>query len=234
MIVLYKLILAHLAGDFLLQPNAWVQAKEAKKLAAYQLYLHVLIHGLLVWLLVWEPGFWKWALLLAIFHWAIDAAKLQFQKPATKRTVFFLDQLAHIVSIYFIWRWYFGDIIRWEKLGEEPVILLAIMVIFVTTPCSYFVKVFISKWIPEQTIDTAGSLQNAGKYIGIIERLFVFTFIATNNIAAVGFLITAKSVFRFGDLREAKDRKLTEYVLIGTLSSFGIAMLCAAIYRIIS
>jgi len=37
--------------------------------------------------------------------------------------------------------------------------------------------------------------------------------------------LAAKSIFRFGDLKEAKDRKLTEYVLVGTLLSFGIALL---------
>jgi hypothetical protein len=36
--------------------------------------------------------------------------------------------------------------------------------------------------------------------------------------------LAAKSIFRFGDLKESKDRKLTEYVLIGTLLSFGIAI----------
>jgi hypothetical protein len=68
-------------------------------------------------------------------------------------------------------------------------------------------------------------LQNAGNYIGILERLFVFCFIITGHFEAIGFLLAAKSIFRFGDLKEAKDRKLTEYVLIGTLLSFGIAML---------
>ncbi|MBU6331829.1 MAG: hypothetical protein KGQ80_05390 [Bacteroidetes bacterium] len=33
-----------------------------------------------------------------------------------------------------------------------------------------------------------------------------------------------KSIFRFGDLKEAKDRKQTEYILIGTLLSFGMAV----------
>jgi hypothetical protein len=36
-------------------------------------------------------------------------------------------------------------------------------------------------------------------------------------------------VFRFGDLKEAADMKLTEYVLIGTLLSFGIATATALI-----
>ena len=53
----------------------------------------------------------------------------------------------------------------------------------------------------------------------------MFCFIITNHFEAIGFLLAAKSIFRFGDLKEAKDRKLTEYVLIGTLLSFGIAIL---------
>jgi hypothetical protein len=40
-------------------------------------------------------------------------------------------------------------------------------------------------------------------------------------------LIAAKSVFRFGDLKESKDRKLTEYILIGTLLSFAMAIITA-------
>jgi len=68
------------------------------------------------------------------------------------------------------------------------------------------------------------SLKNAGKYNEIIERLFVFGFILLNQWSAMGLLITAKLVFRFGDLSRAKDRKLTEYRLIGTLMSFGLAI----------
>lgn len=74
------------------------------------------------------------------------------------------------------------------------------------------------------------SLENAGKYIGILERLFVFGFIVLNQWSAIG-LLTAKSVFRFSDLSRAKDRKLTEYILIGTLLSFGLAILIAVSYK---
>ncbi len=49
-----------------------------------------------------------------------------------------------------------------------------------------------------------------------------------------GFLIAAKSIFRFGDLSKAKDRKLTEYILIGTLLSFGIAIACGVAYNYLS
>jgi hypothetical protein len=59
----------------------------------------------------------------------------------------------------------------------------------------------------------------------------VFAFVVSNNWEAVGFLLAAKSVFRFGDLKESKDRKLTEYVLIGTLLSFGIALFLGILFR---
>ena len=92
-------------------------------------------------------------------------------------------------------------------------------------------QIFISKWTPEPVGQDSASLQSAGKYIGFFERLLVFIFIIINQWAAVGFLLAAKSIFRFGDLKEAKDRKLTEYVLIGTLLSFGTAIFMALLFR---
>ena len=233
MIILYKMLLAHLVGDFLLQPAGWVKAKEQKKLAAYQLYIHVLVHVFLVMVLVWQKGFFWWAFLLGLLHLVIDSIKLLFQQEKTKRIFFFADQVAHLVSIYCVWRFYNGDVLPWFRLAEEQYIILALLLVFITTPSSFFVKIFISKWVPEPDMQVPFSLQNAGQFIGIIERGFVFAFVATHNLAAVGFLIAAKSVFRFGDLREAKDRKLTEYVLIGTLSSFGLAMIAGGLYQML-
>ncbi len=69
------------------------------------------------------------------------------------------------------------------------------------------------------------SLPRAGMYIGILERLFVFAFILLGRWEAIGLLIAAKSVFRFNDLKEFNNRRWTEYILIGTLLSFGMAIL---------
>lgn len=75
------------------------------------------------------------------------------------------------------------------------------------------------------------SLPQAGKYIGMLERLFVFCFVVLGQWQGIGFLIAAKSVFRFSDLSRAKDRKLTEYILIGTLLSFGLAIGISFLYQ---
>jgi hypothetical protein len=67
----------------------------------------------------------------------------------------------------------------------------------------------LSSWTPvpetQNNIQTE-SLSSAGKYIGILERLLVFTFIMVNHWEGVGFMVAAKSVFRFSDLAQAKQR----------------------------
>ena len=68
-------------------------------------------------------------------------------------------------------------------------------------------------------------MPNAGKWIGYLERILILTFVLPGNIDCVGFLLAAKSVFRFGELNRSKDVKTTEYVLIGTFTSFAIAIL---------
>ena len=93
------------------------------------------------------------------------------------------------------------------------------------------IQMMMLKWSSALNDESDDSLTNAGKWIGILERLFVFTFVVTENWEAIGFLLAAKSVFRFGDLKESKDRKLTEYILIGTLLSFGIALATGMLTR---
>lgn len=90
----------------------------------------------------------------------------------------------------------------------------------------------MSKWNLDESPKVEG-LKKAGAYIGVLERIFIFLFVVLGQWAGVGFLITAKSVFRFGDLSRAKDRKLTEYILIGTLFSFLLAILTGLAFNYI-
>ena len=224
MIITVKLLLAHLLGDFLLQPSSWVLDKENKKHKSKYLYIHTLLHGILAWLFVGEIAFGWFALALAISHGFIDFLKLQFQKDKTKRNWFVIDQILHLVTILIITSLYKNLSFDFSVFGNQFWILIT-GILFVTKPTSIIIKNIISIWTPESKNKKDNSLENAGNYIGIFERLFIFCFILTEHFEAIGFLLAAKSIFRFGDLKEAKDRKLTEYVLIGTLLSFGIALL---------
>ncbi len=229
MIIFFKLILSHLLGDFLLQPDSWVRAKEKHKLKAWQLYAHTFIHFALPVLLILDVSFIKWAFLIALSHFITDFLKLFFQHDHSKRIWFFTDQAIHISVIIIIW--FLSLNIETPPFSEinEFYFILITFIYALTQPVSAMIRFIISKWTPD-TGDN-DSLKNAGSYIGLLERLFVFTFIVTNNWEAIGFLLAAKSVFRFGDLKESKDRKLTEYVMIGTFISFGIALLAGIIFN---
>lgn len=223
MIVFVKLLLAHLIGDFILQPTSWVIDKEYKKQRSVYLYLHTLLHFILAWVLVGEIVFGWFALGLAISHGFIDFLKLYFQTNKTKRNWFLIDQILHLIVILIVTLIYKDIKIEFDSFTNQFWIVLT-GIVLLTKPTSIIIKNIISIWTPENKIKD-NSLQNAGNYIGILERLFVFCFILTGHFEAIGFLLAAKSIFRFGDLKEAKDRKLTEYVLIGTLLSFGIALI---------
>lgn len=76
--------------------------------------------------------------------------------------------------------------------------------------------------------DGAG-VPGGGKVIGQFERLLIFVAVLTNAASAVGFLIAAKSILRFGE--SSKDRKNAEYIIIGTLMSFSYAILFSLLTR---
>ena len=220
------LILAHLLGDFILQPDSWVAHKEKNKAKSIYLYIHVFIHAALTFLFLWNLELWWVVVIIGVTHYIIDAAKLIFQKQNNKKLWFFIDQALHISVILGIVIYLNG--INFENLINERSILFFTGLVFLTLPTSVLIRNLLSAWSPI-TIDHSKiqteSLVHAGKYIGILERVLVFVFIIVNHWEGVGFMIAAKSVFRFSDLAEAKQRKLTEYVLIGTLLSFGIAIL---------
>ncbi|PXY43426.1 DUF3307 domain-containing protein [Flavobacterium hydrophilum] len=231
MILFIKLFLAHLLGDFIWQPTSWIIHKEANRHKSIYLYLHILLHVFLAVIVVGEISFIPYAILIAVTHGIVDLIKLNFQKNKTKRIWFVIDQIAHLLILI-------GVVLLYQKdnlsfLGfDNRFWILTTGIIIITKPTSIFIKTIISIWSPEsQNSHQDNSLSNAGNYIGILERLFVVCFILTGHFEAIGFLLAAKSIFRFGDLKEAKDRKLTEYVMIGTLISFGIAILIGLIVQ---
>jgi len=70
--------------------------------------------------------------------------------------------------------------------------------------------------------EVSKGLEKAGMWIGCIERTIIYLFVLSNFLTATAFLVTAKSIFRFGEI--SKSRKEAEYILIGTLMSYSIAM----------
>ncbi len=228
MAILLRLLFAHVFSDFFLQSRKICDGKQGKtkNKYVYQL-LHSFIHASMAYLFVADWSNWIVPLVIFISHILMDYIKVEYmQKNAVS---FCIDQFIHIVVIVVLWLSLFNDegdfCQKFLKTGWNSLNIWTVVIAYlaVLKPTSVFLSVFLKKWTPSAT--TEKSLPNAGKWIGCFERILILTFILTGNGAGIGFLLAAKSIFRFGELSKAQEIKTTEYVLIGTFASFTIAIL---------
>lgn len=234
--VLLGLLIVHLSGDFLLQPRRWVDARQRHKRRARALYLHAGLHGLLVALVLAIAGGTPvftiaGALMVAISHGVIDLGKA-YLNPHRLRW-FLLDQLLHLLILGGVWLAWLGnlqpvlDAISWLNTPRSLTLVAAYLLI--TRPMAIAIALAMRPW--SEDVANPGTLVAAGARIGMLERFLVLTLVLLDELTAVGFLLTAKSVLRFGDLRERSDRKLTEYVLLGTLLSISATLAIGLMVR---
>lgn len=242
--VLLGLLLAHLVGDFLLQPLAWVEDRLRHYHRSRHLVHHVLVHGILTFavlavaalVMADAPGLLTalaGAAAVIASHWLIDLGKAHL--PAGRLRWFLLDQALHWLVLTGVWlAWLdsaqplataLGWLLTPEVLGVAAAYLL------LTRPVAFAIALAMRRW--SEQLAAPGTLAQAGARIGMLERALVLTLALLDQLAAVGFLLVAKSVLRFGDLREAQDRKLTEYVLLGTLLSVTSALLLGMLVRLL-
>lgn len=118
----------------------------------------------------------------------------------------------------------------WEEVNKELIVstLFADDIVTRWTPSQS--RIMFEKLVKNNSQEDIGNIlgvsrQMVSKTLKYLKRILILTFIFTGNIEGVGFLLAAKSVFRFGELNRAKDIKTTEYVLIGTFTSFTIAIM---------
>ncbi|MDE6683056.1 MAG: DUF3307 domain-containing protein [Muribaculaceae bacterium] len=225
--LLIQLISAHLFGDFIFQTDRLCKMKYSDNLTTRLsgLTIHSGIQALLSYLFIAKWTLWSVPLSIFTCHFIIDFVKVRW--GGKKLSSFIIDQCAHYMVIVGIW-WililkgnYLNAFTTFQSFSFWVILTSYIAVL---SPTSILIKLFIEHegWIPNGA--TLQGLPNAGKWIGFLERILIITFIFTNNVGGIGFLLAAKSIFRFGELNHARDLKLTEYVLIGTLVSFTIAI----------
>ena len=171
------------------------------------------------------------------------------RKNKTDLLLFISDQILHIAVITAIFL-YIDTEYDFSKLATALVLklqdirflILVTGYLLMMKPSSVLLSIMLSRWSDKiktsekdkgiiKNNDEKTTLPFAGECIGYLERILILTFVLTNNIGAVGFLITAKSIFRFGDLKKAQAIKMTEYVIIGTFISFTIAIITGFIIK---
>lgn len=227
---LIKLLLAHLLTDFILQPGSWVRQRKERHFASPFLYVHGLVTAIVAWLFIGWP-YWGIAMIILVTHILIDAWKSY--RPRTV-TYFIIDQLLHIFVLAVCW--YIAFIRREPFLTSIESINIPVAVwikttalVFVTTPAGILIGELTRHW-REKIDDGENGLSNAGKWIGITERIIVLLLVWQGQYSAIGLLVTAKGIIRFSE----KDRQeiKTEYLVLGTLLSIGLAIITGMITKV--
>jgi hypothetical protein len=217
-----KLVIAHLIGDFIILRNKRLKEKGKPFWRSRILLLHSAIQFALAWLALGQVILWPFALAIGVSHYIGDLA-IRTSLSKRPQLAFVIDQTFHVFLIFLIVVYVHGPFsfnISWIALAG---------LIAVTFPAAKFIEVFLAQWPPAKSADKIKGLANAGLWIGILERTLIYIFIIANHWEGIGFLLAAKSVFRFGDLTNSKDISLTEYIMVGTLLSFCLAIVTGLI-----
>lgn len=214
------LLVAHVLADFVFQTR-WIVEQKHK---AGVLLLHGAIVLATALALLGPPAF-PALLALAAVHVGIDLIKTGSNRRDL--TAFLLDQAAHLASLLAF------AVLSPELWGNSPLAalpapwpasvlhagLLVTGFVAATRAGGFAVGILMSapSWKPP-----SDGLADGGRIIGLLERSVIFVLIVARQYDAIGFLIAAKSILRFSTVSES--RAVSEYVIIGTLASFGWAI----------
>ena len=221
-------LLAHLLSDFYLQTETSCKSKADNAFKSRHLYYHTLIIFACAWLLSMSWGYWWAALMIAVMHFVIDGLKSVCKNL---KGAFFIDQLLHLAVIVATVIIYNNvcEIALPAWLSETKVLLWIVAFVFCLRPANFFIQNIFKE--AKITVPANGeenqSLPNVGHVIGDVERMLTLVFVMLGQYEAIGFLLAAKSLLRFRETDTVKS----EYVLVGTLLSFGIAILVGVIVK---
>ncbi|MBD1581121.1 DUF3307 domain-containing protein [Pseudoalteromonas sp. S16_S37] len=224
--VFMPFLFIHMLADFYLQPNKWITEKKQHTYRSAALYYHSILHGILLLIPALILGLdWRSTLCLvtivAISHFVIDWWKVT-KVNGDSLSYFVIDQALHICVLAMIAFHMTEGLTISSVLGNKKfsdIVLIGFAYLLVLKPTSIVISAVLKNYPVPENNPCAEGIVSGGKLIGYLERVLILTFTLVGSYAAVGFVLAAKSIFRFGELNKQEGRSMTEYVLIGSLVS---------------
>ena len=205
------MFLAHLVGDYILQWNS-LAAWKSRELKG------VIVHCLVVFAVTWlfilpfDPAWWPWVVVIGIAHFLIDAVQLRVKLPIPELARFSLDQLAHFTVITLALT--AGGYLNLTSLLQDGMHILQsdLLLIyllgyaFVTMPAWVVVK-FTAYGLVQGSAPQFG---DSSKYLGILERLLMTTFVAMGQYVLVPVVILPRLLMEWPQM--ANDERAPVYL----------------------
>lgn len=229
--MIIAMFLAHLVGDYILQWNslaAW-KSREMKGVI-----VHCLVVLVVTWLFIlpFNPDWWPWVIFIGIVHFLIDAVQLRVKLPIPELARFSLDQLAHFTVITIALAG--GGYLDLAALAQSSLVLLQsdLLLIyllgyaFVTMPAWVLVK-FTAYGLVQGSAPQFG---DSSKYLGILERLLMTTFVAVGQYLLVPLVILPRLLMEWP--QAANDERAPVY-LAELLVSVALAVSVGILFQLV-
>lgn len=248
------LLLAHLLADYVFQTHGMVANK--KRIGVFALHIgSVLVLSVLCLGATTLP-----VLILcgavALAHGAIDAVKTWALPTGWRPTLwaYLADQALHLATLAVALWWLptaFAQGAWPTPTDPARIAALALCGLIATTLAAAPVMAIFMKQVTQTAPDpqpkgeaeqdggqdggqnspdtTADETERTGRIIGNLERSLIFLLVMIGQPTGIGFLIAAKSILRFDATHS--DRKQSEYVIVGTLASFALALALSLLTR---
>lgn len=226
----FAMFLAHLVGDYILQWDA-LAAWKSRNLTG------VLAHGSVVFLVTWlfslpfDPTWWRGVVFIGLTHILIDAVQLYVKPPIPALLRFTLDQAAHFTIILLALA--AGGFLELNRLTavlaasahSERLMLILLGYAFVTMPAWVIVKFAAYGLVRGGPPEFPG---RTNKYIEILERLLMTTFVAFGQFLLIPLVVIPRLVSEWPD---AADNEQTTLYLVELLASITLAVSVGLLLR---
>lgn len=229
--MIIAMFLAHLVGDYILQWNS-LAAWKSRELKG------VIVHCLIVFGVTWlfilpfNPDWWPWVVFIGAAHFLIDAVQLRLKLPIPALARFTLDQLAHfvVITLALAGGGYLDTAALLQSgLGVLQSDLLLIYLFgyaFVTMPAWVLVK-FTAYGL---VLGSAPQFGDSSKYLGIMERLLMTTFVAVGQYVLVPVVILPRLLMEWPQV--ANEERAPVY-LAELLASVTVAVLVGLMFQLV-
>ena len=229
--MIIAMFLAHLVGDYILQ---WNSLAAWKSRALNGVIAHCLVVFAVTWLFIlpFNASWWPWVVFIGVAHFLIDAIQLRIKLPIPELARFILDQVAHIlvITIALAGGGYLDLTTLLQNsqalLQSDLLLVYLLGYAFVTMPAWVLVK-FTAYGLVQGSAPQFG---DSNKYLGIMERVLMTTFVAIGQYLLVPLVILPRLLMEWPQV--ANDERAPVY-LAELLASITVAVMVGILFRLV-
>ena len=229
--MIIAMFLAHLVGDYILQWNS-LAAWKSRELKGVAVHCSVVFAVTWLFILPFDASWWPWVIFIGVAHFLIDAVQLRVKLPIPELARFSLDQVAHftVITVALSAGGYLNVGSLWQNsqalLQSDLLLVYLLGYAFVTMPAWVLVK-FTAYGLVQGSAPQFG---DSSKYLGIMERLLMTTFVAIGQYLLVPLVILPRLLMEWPQV--ANDERAPVY-LAEMLASVILAVIVGILFRLL-